>query len=87
MRYENLIQGLENIYEGSQVKSFPVSLKEAYKIMIEYRECLDNSKRVFTAVETGVAFSQGRYYKMNPIHAYLTCKICGVKVHINTDCK
>ena len=76
IRYGNLIQGLENGYERGQVTSFPMSLELTYKMMVDYREYPYISNKVHPDIETGVGFSQGKYYNVNPKNVHLTCKIC-----------
>ena len=45
-------------------------------MMVDYREYPDESKTVSLYIETGVDFSQGKYYNVNPKNVHLTCKIC-----------
>ena len=55
--------------------------------MIDYQEYPNKGNNVSPAVRIGVAFRQGKYYNVNPIHVHITCKICGGKGYIDTDCK
>ena len=61
--------------------------KQLYKILVDYREYLDKSKKVYPYIKTGVYFSQVKYYNLNPKHVHLTCKICWGKGHIANECK
>ena len=87
IRYVKLIQGLDNKYARDQVNSFPISLGAAYKILTDYRQYLDKSKKFYTDVETVVAFIPVKYYNLNPKHFHLTCKNCVVKGHIDDNCE
>ena len=85
-RFGKLVQNLENEYSRGYHDSFPSSMESAYEMLINYREYTQKAKKESLAMDAGVAFTQGKYYNVNPKHVHLTCNCCKKKGHITPDC-
>ena len=55
--------------------------------MIYYRDYPDKSNKVNNAIKRRIYSIQGNYGNVNSWHGHLTCKLCGEKGQITTNCK